>query len=48
MDQMRISSTEPSSVILSQTNLFNKLNNTAPKVSKEAVQSQKELCNKPT
>ena len=30
MDQMRISGTEPSSVILSQTNLFKKLKSDAP------------------
>ena len=33
---MRISGTEPSSVILSQTKLFQKLNIDAPKVPKQA------------
>ena len=33
MDHMRISGTEPSSVILSQTKLFTKVKSDAPKVS---------------
>ena len=36
MDHMRISGTEPSSVILSQTKTFKKLKSVAPKVPKEA------------
>ena len=35
MDHMRISGTEPSSVILSQTKYFKKLKSDAPKVPKE-------------
>ena len=35
-DHMRISGTEPSSVILSQTKYFRKLKNDAPKLSKQA------------
>ena len=44
---MRISGTEPSSVILSQTKLFKDMESEVPKVSKQA-ESQKGLCNKPT
>ena len=36
MDHMRISGTEPSSVILSQTEWFQKLKIDAPKVPKQA------------
>ena len=36
MDHMRISGTEPSSVILSQTKYFKKLKSDVPKVPKEA------------
>ena len=36
MDYMRISGTEPSSVILSQTNQFKKLKREAPIVSHQA------------
>ena len=36
MDHMRISGTEPSSVILSQTKLFKKLKSDAQKVSNQA------------
>ena len=36
MDHMRISGTEPSSVILCQTKLFKKLKSNAQKVPKEA------------
>ena len=36
MDQMRISGTEPSSVILSQTMKFKKLKSDDPKVPKQA------------
>ena len=36
MDHMRISGTEPSSVILSQTKLFQKLKSDVPKVPKQA------------
>ena len=36
MDHMRISSTEPSSVILSQTMKFKKLKSDDPKVPKQA------------
>ena len=36
MHHMRISGTEPSSVILSQTKLFKKMKSDAPKVPKEA------------
>ena len=44
---MRISGTEPSSAILSQTEKFQKLKIDAPKVPKTNW-SQKGLCNKPT
>ena len=37
MDHMRISGTEPSSVILSKTKLFKKLKSGAPKVSNQAL-----------
>ena len=48
MDHMRISGTEPSSVILSQTKKFKKLQSDGQKVPKQAIKSQKGWCNKPT
>ena len=36
MDHMRISGIEPPSVILSQTNRFQKLNNDVPKMPKQS------------
>ena len=47
MDNMRISGTEPSSVILSQTKKYQKLKKYAPKVPKQA-EAKKGWCNKPT
>ena len=44
---MRISGTEPSSVILSQTKKFKKFKSYAQKVQKSS-KSQKGWCNKPT
>ena len=48
MDHMRIVGTKPSSVILVQTKWFKKLKSDAQKVHKQAVQSQRGWCNKPT
>ena len=47
MDHMRISGTEPSSVILNQTMKFKKLKSDDPKVSKQA-KPKRGWCNKPT
>ena len=44
---MRISGTEPSSVISSQTKQFKKMKSDAPKVPKQA-KAKKGWCNKPT
>ena len=45
---MRISATEPSSVILSQTKFFKKLKSDALKLPKQAKLSLRGWCNKPT
>ena len=46
MDRMRISANEPSSVILSQTKWFQKVENDGPKCINKA--KPKGWCNKPT
>ena len=47
MDHMRISGTEPSSVILSQTKYFKKLKNDAQKLPKQAKVKRDGVINPP-